>query len=250
MATLYDSIGFGYRAYRRPDPHIAAVVHAALADARAIINVGAGVGSYEPRDRHVIAVEPSRVMIEQRPRGSAPVVQACAEALPFTTDTFDCAMAMLTIHHWPSVERGLHELARVANGKVVLLTWVGFVSPFWLIDYLPQIGTIDAHLFPTTEQLSSWLGPIRAIEVPIPHDCTDGFLCAYWRRPDAYLDAGVRRVISTFARIDDAESGLTRLRTDLASGAWHERYGDLLRAEAIDFGYRIVVSEAGGRTSQ
>jgi SAM-dependent methyltransferase len=242
-APLYDRIGTGYRDYRRPDPRVAALLSAALGGARRVINLGAGVGSYEPRDRPVVAVEPSRVMIAQRAAGSAPAVQAHAEALPFADDAFDCAMATLTIHHWASVEAGLREAARVAH-RVVVLTWVGFPRHFWLMDYFPEIASFDFELFPSLEQLAAWLGPLRVIDVPIPHDCSDGFLCAYWRRPAAYLDAGVRGAISTFARAADVSDGLARLRADLASGAWRARYGDLLGREEMDFGYRVVVAGA------
>jgi SAM-dependent methyltransferase len=240
---LYDRIGHRYREYRRPDPRIAALLSHALGNARSVVNVGAGAGSYEPHDRRVIAVEPSRVMIAQRAAHSAPAVQADAGALPFATDAFDCAMAVLTIHHWPDVERGLREVARVAQDTVVLLTWMGFANHFWLVDYLPQIQFVDAPLFPSVEQLSSWLGPVRSITVPIPHDCTDGFLCAYWRRPAAYLDAGVRGAISLFDRVDGVEGGLTRLQGDLRSGAWHARYGDLLGRAEMDFGYRLIIAD-------
>lgn len=241
--ALYDRIGRDYGQYRRPDPRIEAVVRQAVADARTVVNVGAGVGSYEPRDRAVVAVEPSWVMIGQRAHDQAPAVQARAEALPFADGAFDCALALLTLHHWSELERGLREAARVARHRLVLLTWIGFASDFWLMDYLPEIRTIDEALFPSLEQLAAWLGPLRAIPVPIPHDCTDGFLCAYWRRPRAYLDAGVRGAISAFARIDGADEGLARLAADLADGRWHERYGDLLHRDAIDFGYRVVVHD-------
>lgn len=243
VPPLYDSIGKQYRNYRHPDPRSAATIAGALTDTRVIVNVGAGVGSYEPRDREVVAVEPSGVMIAQRPRQGIPIVQARAEALPFKDDAFDCALAVLTIHHWANMEKGLRESLRVAKRRVVLLTWVGFSNHFWLLDYLPQIKSTDEPLFPSLEQLSSWMGPLHAVPVPIPHDCTDGFLCAYWRRPEAYLDEGVRSAISTFSRVLDVEEGLARLKSDLASGLWHERYGELLQREAIDFGYRVVVSE-------
>ena len=242
-APLYDDIGKQYRNYRQPDPRIAAAIAGTLTGARMIVNVGAGVGSYEPRDRTVVAVEPSGVMIAQRSRQGTPIVQARAEALPFKDDAFDCALAILTIHHWSDMEKGLEESLRVAKQRVVLLTWVGFSTYFWLLDYLPQIKRIDEPLFLSLEQLSSWLGPLRAIPVPIPHDCTDGFLCAYWRRPEAYLDEGVRSAISTFARVPDIKEGLARLKADLTSGLWHERYGDLFQREEVDFGYRVVVSE-------
>jgi hypothetical protein len=243
--ALYDSIGKHYRTYRLPDNRIAAVVSRELTDAHKIVNIGAGVGSYEPHDKEVTAVEPSWVMIDQRRRYKAAIVGARAEALPFRQDTFDCAMAILTIHHWSDIERGLFEPLRVSKGKIILLTWIGFISHFWLLDYLPQIKPVDESMFPSIEQLSSWIGPVRSVVVPIPHDCTDGFLCAYWRRPEAYLDEGVRSAISTFSRVRNVEEGLARLKDDISTGLWHERYGYLLEKNEIDFGYRIVVSGVG-----
>ncbi|MBN1614635.1 MAG: class I SAM-dependent methyltransferase [Deltaproteobacteria bacterium] len=245
MKALYDSIGKRYRSHRLPDRRIAAILFRELANASTIVNIGAGGGAYEPDDKEVIAVEPSRVMIDHRRGRKAAVVQARAEALPFRQNAFDCAMAVLTIHHWSDIERGLQEALRVAKRKVVLLTWVGFPSHFWLLDYLPQIRSIDEPMFPTMEQLASWMGSLRSIVVPIPHDCTDGFLCAYWRRPGAYLDQGVRSAISTFSRVRDIEEGLERLKADVAAGLWLERYGDLLEKKEIDLGYRVVVSGGG-----
>ncbi len=241
---LYDSIGTRYNAHRRPDPRIAGAIHEELGEAVRIVNLGAGAGSYEPKDRELIAVEPSGTMISQRPPGSAPVVQARAESLPFRDDAFDVAMALLSIHHWSDIGSGLREARRIAKKKVVLLTWIGFCQDFWLLDYLPQIRTIDEPLFPSVEELGRILGPVRAIPVPIPHDCTDGFLCAYWRRPGAYLDRDVRSAISTFARVRDYEDGLRSLEQDLRSGEWERRYAYLSDCEDMDCGYRVVVWEA------
>ena len=247
MQALYDAIGTRYSTYRRPDPRIARVVCAELRQAATIVNLGAGVGSYEPGDRELIAVEPSRLMISQRPGSARPVVQACAEFVPFRDGAFDVAMAILSVHHWSDMKRGLNEARRVAKHKVVLLTWIGFGQDFWLLDYLPQIREIDEPLFPSIEDLTQILGPLRVIPVPIPHDCSDGFLCAYWRRPHAYLDEGVRRAISTFSRVRDFEGGLRRLEKDLRSGEWKQRYSHLFHSESMDYGYRVVVakSEAG-----
>ncbi len=244
-SPLYDTIGGRYTNYRRPDPRIAGAIRSAIADCPSVVNIGAGSGSYEPTDREVVAVEPSRVMISQRPHAHGPCVQARAEALPFRSDTFDCALAVLTLHHWSDAQRGLAEACRVARRRVVLLTWTGFTRPFWLMDYLPEINAIDTQLFPSSTELDSWLGPNRQVTVPIPHDCTDGFLCAYWRRPEAYLDPGVRSAISTFARISDVDEGLSRLQSDLEAGAWHDRYGELLEEENRDFGYRLIIAEQG-----
>ena len=244
MRTLYDTIGTQYRTHRRPDPGIARIIHAELQQAASIVNIGAGLGGYEPADRYVIAVEPSSLMMSQRHRGAPPVVQAHAEFLPFRSSSFDVATAVLTIHHWSDMTRGLMEARRVAKHKVVLLTWIGFCNDFWLLDYIPRIREIDEPLFPSIEDLACILGPVRVIPVAIPHDCTDGFLCAYWRRPEAYLDEGVRSAISTFSRIRNTEGGLRRLEEDLRSGVWRQRYHHLLNIESMDYGYRVVVAES------
>ena len=243
MHTLYDTIGTRYSTYRRPDPRITTALNAEFGQAASIVNIGAGVGSYESRDREIVAVEPSRLMISQRAKGGPLVVQAHAEFLPFRDATFDVATAILTIHHWSDIERGLLEARRVTKDRIVLLTWIGFGQDFWLLDYLPQIREIDEPLFPSIEELTHLLGPVRVIPVPIPHDCTDGFLCAYWRRPHSYLDEGVRGAISTFSRVLDIHEGLHRLEKDLETGVWQNRYSHLFQTDSMDFGYRLVVCE-------
>ena len=244
MAHLYDQIGIGYRALRRPDPRIAAAIVDALGPAASVVNVGAGAGSYEPTDRRVVAVEPSREMIRQRPAGAAPVVQASATALPFRTATFDAALAVLTVHHWPDRAQGLAELRRVARDRVVILTWVPDAAGFWLVeDYFPELVAIDRAIFPTPDEMRRPLGPIEVHPVPIPHDCTDGFLGAYWRRPHAYLEAAVRGAISTFGKIGDVDAGLARLRHDLENGTWTRRHGHLTTRSDLDLGYRLVVAQ-------
>lgn len=243
MKALYDTIGIQYSTHRRPDPRILRAVHKELRGAATIINLGAGVGSYEPEGRNLIAVELSRLMISQRPRDASPVVQARAEHVPFKDGAFDVAMAILSLHHWSDIEAGLREAVRIAKHRVVLLTWIGFCGDFWLLDYLPQIREVDEPLFPSMEAMAEILGPLREVPVPIPHDCTDGFLCAYWRRPHAYLDEGVRSAISTFARVPDFEKGLRSLDKDLRSGEWERRYSHLFECESMDYGYRLVVAD-------
>lgn len=251
--ALYDRIGRGYAEFRRPDPRIASAIDAALGDAASVVNVGAGTGSYEPSGRSVIAIEPSEVMIGQRPSGAAPCLLGSAEALPLENGCADAAMAILTAHHWSDLEGGLREMARVARRRAVLLTWVPdapHATPFWLTqDYFPEIVAYDRTIFlgalALTEMLERLIGPTRMSPVPIPHDCIDGFLCAYWRRPESYLDPDVRRAISSFARID-AEAGLAKLWGDLASGRWAERNRSLVSRESLDVGYRIICCEIGG----
>jgi SAM-dependent methyltransferase len=245
MPELYDAIGQSYGSYRREDPRIAAAIVAALGPAGRLVNVGAGTGSYEPRDRPVVAVEPSRAMIRQRSPGRTPVVQASAVALPFRDGAFDAALAALTIHHWPDRARGLAELTRVAR-HVVILTWDPESTGFWLVDeYFPELAALDRPIFPTMDELRRILGPIEVRPVPVPHDCADGFLGAYWRRPRAYLDAGVRGAISTFGKLTTLEAPLERLRRDLDDGSWARRHGDLMDRTEMDLGYRLVVARGG-----
>jgi len=204
--------------------------------------VGAGAGSYEPPGRRLVAVEPSTVMLRQRPPGSAPAVRGSASHLPFRDGTFDASLAILTLHHWPDLERGLDELRRAARRKVVILTFDPAVGGFWLTDYFPEILEIDRQIMPSLTRLEQHLGPLTVTDVPIPHDCSDGFLGAYWRRPEAYLRPDVRAAISSFAKIGDVEAGLDALRRDLASGAWRVRYGDLVTRDELDLGYRLVTA--------
>jgi SAM-dependent methyltransferase len=246
MPQLYDTIGVGYGSYRRPDPRIAAAIMRALGELAPIVNVGAGTGSYEPADRPVVAVEPALTMIRQRQARTIPVVQASATHLPFRDGAFAAALAVLTVHHWPDRMRGLAEFARVARHRLVIATYDPAAAGFWLIeDYFPAIREIDRLSMPSLEEFRRALGPVDVRALPIPHDCTDGFLGAYWRRPYAYLDPGVRRAISAFAKIPHIDAGLTQLRADLANGTWARRYGHLLHQAALDLGYRLVIAHLG-----
>lgn len=244
MTQIYDQIGEGYHNLRNPDPRIARNILHALGEVETLVNVGAGAGSYEPLDRNVVAVEPSLTMIRQRRTGIAPVVQASAMGLPFRDGAFAAALAVLTVHHWPDRTRGLHELARVARNRVVIVTWDPAYSGFWLIDdYFPEIGEIDRQILPSLEEFRQALGPIEVRPLLVPHDCSDGFLGAYWRRPHAYLNPRIRSAISTFSKIHDVESGLDRLRRDLEDDTWRQRYGHLLEQPDLDLGYRLVIAD-------
>jgi SAM-dependent methyltransferase len=242
---LYDTIGRTYRRYRRPDPRIAAAIERALGGCVSAVNVGAGAGSYEPRGRKLVAVEPSLTMIRQRAPDAAPAVRAVAAALPFRDAAFDAALAILTVHHWPDGRRGLGELGRAARRRVVVLTHDPSAVGFWLEDYFPDIFRIDRHIFLPLGELRRILGRSQLIDVPIPRDCRDGFLGAYWARPAAYLEAGVRSATSSFAKLGEAElaGGLACLRADLASGAWQRRHGHVLAERELDLGYRLVVAD-------
>jgi ubiquinone/menaquinone biosynthesis C-methylase UbiE len=190
MGAKYDIIGNTYAQLRKPEPRIARIIESALGPAQTVLNVGAGTGSYEPADRSVIAVEPSREMIEKRSSIAAEAIQASADALPFADKSFDGAMAILTIHHWPDKAAGLREMRRVTRGPIVLLTFDPSHRP-WLTDYLPELAALDEAQMPAMSDYERWLGPVQITPVLVPHDCSDGFLYAYWRRPAAYLDAHI-----------------------------------------------------------
>ena len=243
MSVDYDQLAEQYRTFRKPDPRIAARIQFHIQGAQRVLNVGAGMGSYEPQDFQVVAIEPSLEMITQRKNSKATLVQGMAENLPFVDNDFDVSMGVLTIHHWSDIALGLQEMLRVSKDKIVLFTWIGYGNNFWLIDYIPEIVGIDEALCPTLEELDEMLGDITAETIEIPYDCTDGFMCAYWRRPEMYLNPKVRKAISTFSRIPDIQGRLNRLKDDLDSGVWRKRYNHLLKKDSLDLGYRLVVHE-------
>lgn len=242
-AQLYDSIGATYTATRTTEPRIAAQIWAALADARTVVNVGAGTGSYEPPDRQVVAVEPSATMRAQRSPDAAPCLAATAEELPFEDKSFDAAMAIATVHHWRDPIAGLRELQRVARRVVVFTYDFDVLSRFWLTrDYLPELADLLRGR-PSLENQARELDA-RIEAVPIPWDCVDGFYEAYWRRPEAYLDQAVRRGMSTWARLgpDVEQRAVRSLRDDLACGTWTERNRELVDLEAADLGLRLLIA--------
>lgn len=247
--AAYDEIGPSYATFRNPDPRIARMIGAALGDARTVLDVGAGTGSYEPADREVVAVDPSPVMIAQRPANAPPVVIATAESLPFPDNCFDAAMAVLTVHHWADPAIGLAEMRRVSRRQVVLTFDPEIHNRFWLItDYVPAAGVIEASRAVPLSAVVDGLGASRVQPVPIPHDCADGFGWAYWRRPEKYLDPQARACISMLAQSDPilVEEGMMRLCKDLASGEWARRYHSLLQQDWIDGGFRLVVADRSG----
>ena len=244
-AQLYDTIGATYTVTRRTEPRIAARVWAALGDARTVLNVGAGTGSYEPGDRHVVAVEPSALMRAQRHPDAAPCLPGSAENLPFDDQSFDAAMAFSTIHHWQDPIAGLREMRRVARRVVVFTFDTSDAGQFWLTrDDLPEFAALRA-----CRVLASLGGLARAIgarvePVPVPWDCADGFYEAYWRRPEAYLDENVRRGVSVWATVGPAaeQRAVRSLRADLASGRWADRNRELLDLDAADLGARLLIA--------
>jgi len=241
----YDRAGAGYATVRRTDPRIAAMVHAALGGAGSVVNVGAGAGSYEPADRAVVAVEPSAAMRAQRPASAAPAVAAVAERLPFADGSFAAAMATVTVHQWRDHIAGLRELRRVSSGPVVLLTFDGdALDRLWLADYVPELRDAERGRYPSMAAIDAALGGGTVVtEVPIAPDCPDGFTEAYYARPEAFLEASVRRGQSAWGFVDGGveERFVARLRADLDAGAWDLRYGYLRTQPEFVGALRLVV---------
>ena len=259
-SPVYDTIGQGYLAHRRAEPSWEALIHQQLGNGRVVVNVGAGTGSYEPADRRVVAVEPSTVMVGQRPAGAAPVVRGSGSAIPVRSGGADVALAILTMHHWDDWAAGLAELCRIAPRRVVLTMDFEMHASFWFLqDYVPEVREATRVLEPGYVAVAEAIGGghgdgdgdggVSAAVIPllVPRDMQDGVLGAYWCRPEAYLDPEVRANCSGLALADPAAvaRGVAALESDLTSGAWQLRHADLADLPAIDLGYRLVVADAG-----
>jgi SAM-dependent methyltransferase len=243
---LYEEIGRSYSRTRREDPRVAAEITSSLGRAGSVVNVGAGTGSYEPRDRVVVAVEPSPEMVRQRQGRTRRVVRGVAEALPFPDGAFDAAMAVLTIHHWADPSAGLSEMARVAHRQVVFFFEPLRTHDFWALDYFPEALDLPSEQDPPGEAAIRRVLRVREVRpVLVPHDCRDGFGAAFWARPEAYLDPEVQAGMSWLALLapEARRRGAERLAADLASGAWDRRHGHLRHLQTYDGGYRLALAE-------
>lgn len=244
----YDEIGRGYAHTRREDPRLRDLIADALADSRTVVNVGAGTGSYEPTDRHVIAIEPSDVMAAQRPDHLAPAIRGSAAPLPLRDRSVDAAMAVLTVHHWDDQrEAGVRELRRVARGPVVIVTIDPTVSAtMWLQrDYAPEIAALDDATVPAIDDVCRWLGGHVAVEpIPTPRDTPDWTLASFWAHPERLLDAQACQATSALARLEPAVLAriVAEVQRDLRDGTWDERNGDLRDLDELDVGLRLVVA--------
>jgi SAM-dependent methyltransferase len=244
-SPVYDTIGRNYTAHRRADPRWEAVVTTQLGDARRIVNVGAGTGSYEPVGRDLVAVEPSTVMLDQRAAGSAPALRASAAALPLRSGWAEVVMAILTVHHWDDWAGGLDELCRVAPRRIVFGIDFEMHASFWLLaEYLPEVRHHTLRCAPSANVIAEAIGATTSIVLPVFRDLHDGVMGAHWCRPESFLDPTVRANASGIALSDPATTavGIARLEADLASGAWHRSHADLSTCESIDLGYRLLVA--------
>src|SRR5579884_951898 len=243
--ATYDRIGRAYSRRRRPDPRLALPIAEALGDACTIVDVGAGAGSYEPAGRAVVGVDISMTMLRQRPSSVGPAVLGRSEALPFSDASFDAAMAVLTVHHWGDRASGYREMRRVARRQVVVTYEPSVHNDQWIVtDYVPEIAALDAGRPGLgVAEVDDALAPAVVHVLPIPADCVDGFIMAYWRRPEAFLDPEVRACTSGFAMLDPGvvDRAMARLAADLGSGAWEDRHGALRAVDSYDCGLRLVV---------
>jgi SAM-dependent methyltransferase len=243
-AYNYDKEGNSYSSYRRSDPKVYKYIKEALGDSKTVLNVGAGTGSYEPEDRYVCAVEPSAVMRAQRNNDKVPAINANAMDLPFDDKSFDAAMTLVSLHHWPDIRKGLLELRRVSKGPVIILTSdPDEVSKFWLSEYIPEMVEIDKARFPKINFITEVLGGSCIVKhIPIPIDCTDGFNEAFYARPEAFLDPGVRKSQSFWAFVKPSAEKrcLEKLSHDIDSGKWHKKYGNLQNSPEFNGALRLI----------
>ena len=243
---IYETIGVGYSVGRRPDPRWQQVINSVIGDAKRVINIGAGTGSYEPKGRALIAVEPSELMVGQRPRSAASVVMASAENVPIVSGWADLAMTLLSLHHWTDWRAGISEMRRLAPRRLVLTYDAEFHASFWLLrDYLPEVAASERTRAPKVEDIANALGgDVEIITLEVPWDCVDGVLPAHWRRPAAYLDPQVRACCSGLAQAEPrfVDRAVRALASDLDSGAWEQRNKDLVLMNSLDAGFRLVVS--------
>lgn len=243
MAAIYDDIGINYSVTRCTDPKIAKQLHSELQGAARIVNIGAGTGSYEPESVELVAVEPSSKMISQRKIGSHSVKKAFAEKLPFENNSFSHAMTVLSMHHWENRELAYSEINRVATEMFVAITWDPQSAPFWLTrDYFPDVYEMDKCIFPDLGELNEHFDEVKMSPLQIPSDCQDGFLAAFWKRPEAYLSSKIRQSISCFSNLENLPEGLQKLETDLASGLWAKNNHAILSSSSLDAGYRVVTA--------
>ena len=246
-AFNYDTHGQKYSGQRKTDPRIAAFIHKALADSETVINIGAGSGSYEPEDKYVIAVEPSITMRTQRiANGKIPAINAKADSLPFDDRSFDAAMAMVTVHHWPDIEKGISEIRRVTKKRIVIMTFdPDALDDFWNVNYFPQLIEIERARYPSITRLQKALSAkTEVIKIPIPLDCVDGFQETYYGRPEAFLEKEVRMAQSAwgFLPADLEKKYLQNLSNDLQSGAWDKKFGHFRTQPNFTGALRLIVA--------
>ena len=244
MNTKYDKIGISYSKNRKTEPRIESQIVNHLFGAKKVLNLGAGAGSYEPAGFDLIAVEPSKKMIDQRKNNAYPIVQGVAEELPFKDRSFSHTMTILSMHHWTDINQAFKEINRVTTDKFIALTWNPNSKPFWLTrDYFPEIYELDKTIFPGIDVFNKHFNNVEVLPLLIPEDCQDGFLAAYWKRPEAYLNQSIRQSISSFSKLNNVDMRLASLKRDIDNGIWAENNKDIINKKELDAGYIIVTGQ-------
>ncbi|WP_028974837.1 class I SAM-dependent methyltransferase [Spirochaeta cellobiosiphila] len=242
----YDSNKPDYTNIRKPDPNIAKALLASLGEVNTLVNIGAGSGAYEPTTMDVTAVEPSQSMRETRlAKGLHAAIEATADKLPFDDNSFDAAMASLTIHHWPDLKAGLEEIKRVTKKRLVILTFdPDRLDSYWSKEYFPEVLAVEGRRYPKLKAIQSCLpkDTFQCQYVDVPRDCEDGFQEAFYARPEAFLESEVRKAQSAWGFIDtETETRLIdRLKKDLNSGEWDKKYGYYRNQPTLQCGLCIV----------
>jgi SAM-dependent methyltransferase len=229
------------------------MVHQALETARTVLNVGAGAGSYEPEDRYVLALEPSAAMRAQRPVHIAPAISGTAENIPLDDQSIDASMAMITLHQWSDLARGLREMCRVTRGPIVILTFDrDAFERFWLAKYVPELIAAEYRRFPSIETIRAHLrGTVDVRPIAIPSDCLDGFIEAFYARPERLLEADVRGAQSAWGFVDTRvqKRFVKTLGEDLRSGQWDRQYGAWRQKPSFEGSLRLIVSNPDERAA-
>jgi SAM-dependent methyltransferase len=242
----YNRQAQNYGQIRQEDRRIQAVIDLALGCARTVLNIGAGTGSYEPKDRYVLALEPSLTMRAQRRSGMAPAMIGTASEIPFDDDTFDASMAMLTVHHWPDLAKGLGEMARVTAGPRIVMSFDPDAhTDFWMFDYVPEMAVVERARYPAISKIVEGLGGVvEVLTLPVARDCTDRFQVALYARPEEFLIEAVRRSQSAWNFLEAGVEArfVQQLGHDLETGVWDVKYGHLRHQDTIDCQLRLIVS--------
>jgi SAM-dependent methyltransferase len=211
-----------------------------------VLNVGAGAGSYEPQDRYVVALEPSAAMRAQRPAHLVPAIHGIAEDLSLDDQSVDASMALVTVHQWSSLQKGLSELCRVTRGPILILTSDrDALDRYWLADYVPELIAVEYHRYPPLQKIRDGLrGIVKIHNVPIPIDCVDGFTEAFYARPEKFLSPEVRKAQSAWGFVEDEieKHFVSTLADDLQSGTWDKRYGQWRDKPFYEGSLRLIVS--------
>jgi ubiquinone/menaquinone biosynthesis C-methylase UbiE len=257
--TIYNQIGKGYNSTRQADPYIAQCLYELLVLKREgkYLDIGCGTGNYfkalREKGVELIGVDPSEIMLEtaRRQNPSDTFIEASADALPFDAASYDGAMAVLTLHHWPSIPEGLKEIRRVLKRDTALCIFSYTpeqMRGYWLYHYFPKMVETCMKIVPDLSSMQEMLTEAGFSEIHtkpyfVKPDLQDHFIYSYKFQPEKYLLEEVRNNTSGFRVFADpleVEEGIKQLAKDIKSGAidaiissYENDLGDYLFIQAI-----------------